>query len=888
MDIFLQFTVAGLATGCIYALIATGLTVTYITSGIFNFAHGAVGMIAAFTYWELTVEHGWPQLPAALAVLLVLAPVMGLLIEQLMRRLHGAPTEVTLVISLGILLASIGIAQSRWDPGEARVLPEFFSGHQVSVLGINITYHQMIVLITAIAVVVGLRLFLYQTRAGIALRAVVDAPDVAALNGAAPDRVSQMGWVIGSMLAALAGVLVAPILGGLDVVFLTLLVINGYAAAIVGRLRSLPLTFGGGLALGLIESYTIWKSPQNLVSDLHVALPILFLFFVLLLLPEARLRVGRQTTRRPLQIPSLRSSLVGAVVFIGIGWVVSGFLSTRDTLTMGRGVIMTLVMLSLVLLTGYAGQISLCQLTFVGFGAFAMGKVAGGHSVLGLVAAVALSAIVGAIVALPALRLRGLYLALTTFAFAQVMTALFFKRDDVFSQGGALKVGRVSILGLSLKGQRAWFVFLVVVVALAAVGVLAARRSSFGRRLVAMSDSPAACATVGMSLTKTKLVVFAASAGLAGLAGALYGGNQGSVGSFDFEVLLSLVLLLQMVIWGVDSVLGVIIAGSLIALFPTIEQYFPGLRSGTLQYLATGIGVILLSRQPGGIVRMVGDRLAMVRTRFAARPQDEDEQLELMPVRPRPRPRPRSIDDPTPVAVPALELRGIRAGYGGIEVVHGVDLVVPPATVVALLGPNGAGKSTLLKVASCQMAPTEGCVHISGVHVNGASPEAIARLGVCTIPEGRGIFPNLTVQENLRMMTFREGVDARDVEERAVTRFPALADKLDRVAGTLSGGEQQMLAMARAVATEPTLLLLDEISMGLAPLIVSQMYELVAHLAEEGFALLIVEQFAHTALGVADYAAVMTHGDIQLLGEARDVAPAVEDVYFGATAGATA
>jgi len=882
VEVFLEFTVAGLATGCIYALIATGLTVTYITSGVFNFAHGAVGMIAAFTYWELTVEHGWPQLPAVLAVLLVLAPVMGLLIEQLMRRLHGAPTEVTLVISLGILLAAIGVAQTRWDPGVARVLPEFFAGHQVAVLGINITYHQMIVLITAIAVVLGLRLFLYQTRAGIALRAVVDAPEVAALNGAAPDRVSQMGWVIGSMLAALAGVLVAPILGGLDVVFLTLLVINGYAAAIVGRLRSLPLTFGGGLLLGLIESYTIWKSPQNLVSDLHVALPILFLFFVLLLLPEARLSVGRQATRRPLRIPSLRGSLVGAAAFIAIGWVVSGFLSTRDTLTMGRGVIMTLVMLSLVLLTGYAGQISLCQLTFVGVGAFAMGKVAGGHSVLGLVAAVALSAIIGAIVALPALRLRGLYLALTTFAFAQVMTALFFKRDDVFSQGGALKVGRISVFGLSLNGQRTWFVFLVVVVAIAVVGVLALRRSSFGRRLVAMSDSPAACATVGMSLTTTKLMVFAASAGLAGLAGALYGGNQGSVGSFDFEVLLSLVLLLQMVIWGVDSVLGVIIAGSLIALFPTIEQYFPALQGGSLQYLATGVGVILLSRQPGGIVRMVGDRLATVRTRLAARPQQEAELADAAASRTRPRPRPRSVDDATPaLVVPALELRGIRAAYGGIEVVHGVDLVIPPATVVALLGPNGAGKSTLLKVASCQMAPTEGCVHISGVHVNGASPEAIARLGVCTIPEGRGIFPNLTVQENLRMMTFREGVNTGEVEERAVTRFPALADKLQRVAGTLSGGEQQMLAMARAVATEPTLLLLDEISMGLAPLIVSQMYELVAHLAEEGFALLIVEQFAHTALGVADYAAVMTHGDIQVLGEARDVAPAVEDAYFG-------
>jgi len=216
--------------------------------------------------------------------------------------------------------------------------------------------------------------------------------------------------------------------------------------------------------------------------------------------------------------------------------------------------------------------------------------------------------------------------------------------------------------------------------------------------------------------------------------------------------------------------------------------------------------------------------------------------------------------------------------------VHGVDLVVPSSSVFALLGPNGAGKSTLLKLASCSMVPTHGCVHIAGVHVNGAAPEDVARLGVCTVPEGRSIFANLTVLENLRMMSFRDGVDADAIEDRAFARFPRLAERRLQLAGTMSGGEQQMLAMARAVATEPRLLLLDEISMGLAPLIVAELYELVAQLAEDGLSILVVEQFAHTALRVADQAAVMTHGRLQHVGDAGEVGELVAAAYFGGAA----
>jgi branched-chain amino acid transport system ATP-binding protein len=229
---------------------------------------------------------------------------------------------------------------------------------------------------------------------------------------------------------------------------------------------------------------------------------------------------------------------------------------------------------------------------------------------------------------------------------------------------------------------------------------------------------------------------------------------------------------------------------------------------------------------------------------------------------------------------PPLELVGVRAAYSGIEVLHGVDLAVGAGEVVALLGANGAGKSTTVKVAAGLLRPTAGTVRIAGHDVTGVPSHDRARIGVCTIPEGRGTFPNLTVRENLWMAT-QAGGELAAVEAAAYDRFPRLADKRTQLAGTLSGGEQQMLAMSRALVTDPAVLLFDELSMGLAPIVVQQLYEIVGQVASEGVSILVVEQFARAVLGIADRAAIMVNGEVTRVGPPAELSSELSSAYLG-------
>lgn len=605
MQEFLQFLVIGIVAGAIYFVAASGLVVTYATSGVFNFAHGALGMVAAFSYWALHVSLGLPAVPSALIVVLAGGPVAGALLERLlMRRLQGAPTLSTIGVTIGLLLALVGAASFLWNQNETRVVPGFFGPTSaVGVLGVEISYDQLTVMAVAIFVAASIWFLLHRTRLGVAMRAVVDDPELVALSGVSPAGAARTGWMLGASLAALAGVLWVDSGEDLAILTLTLLVVNGYAAAIVGRLRSLPLTFVGAIVLGIAVNMGTGYLPQNW-QDLQSTIPMVLLFLALLVLPEGRLRTVERVPAFRMPVASRRTSLIGAVTLVAVGVLVSRVLPLNEIPLVSYGVAFAIVALSLVPLTGYAGQISCCQLTFAGLGAFAMARVAGDDSPLGLLAAIALAGAVGALIALPAIRFQGLYLALGTLAFAVAMDYGFFQTSHFGGYGGYLAVGRAPLLGFEFSSGRAYLVLLAVVYALASVGVLALRRSRFGRRLVATHDSSVAASTVGVNVARTRLAVFVLSASLAGLGGALLGGVHFIAEPNDYQMLLSLSMLLLVTVWGVRSVTGVLIAGVGFQLIP----YFLNDNYAWL-YLLTGLGAIGISRSPEGVIGDLVSRL---------------------------------------------------------------------------------------------------------------------------------------------------------------------------------------------------------------------------------------------------------------------------------------
>jgi branched-chain amino acid transport system permease protein len=577
VDTFLTFTIAGLSTAAIYAVAASGLVVTYTTSGIFNFAHGAFSMMAAFTYWQVHVAWGVPQLPAALIVVFVIGPLFGAVIERvIMRGIEGTSEVVKIVVTISLMIALLGLAQVVWRPDIARPVAPFFAGETFRVFGVIVSYQRLLTMVVAIAVAVGLRLVFRVTRLGVAMRAVVDDRGLLQLNGGRPGRTSMLAWALGACLASISGVLIASE-QTLSATTLTLLFINAYAVAVVGRLRSLTGAFFGAVILGLAQSYAIGYIPQDAMlgpislQSLQMAIPAIMLFIVMVLQPQDRVQSHGSTRRtEAMRPPSQRLALVGGVVFVVVVAALGSLVAPSDLNLLLGGFYTAVVTLSLVPLTGYAGQISLAQLTFAGIGAIAMATWGANGEPWAVLLAVVTCAAVGALVAFPALRLSGIYLALATAAFALFASAMFFNQVGVMP-GGNRQVPRLSMGPFAISSDYAQLILFAVVFAIIGNLLIVLRRSSWGRRLTAMKDSPVACATLGLNLTSTKVGVFALSAAIAGAAGAV-AGRTFLADTLTLPSSLSITMIA--VVGGIGSVAGAFFGGILLGAFPIMSSLF--------------------------------------------------------------------------------------------------------------------------------------------------------------------------------------------------------------------------------------------------------------------------------------------------------------------------
>lgn len=628
MDKFLTFTVSGLSLASIYAVAASGLVVTYTTSGIFNFAHGAFGMIGAFTYWQLQASEtfgGW-GVPTVLSLVLVvgiLAPLFGALVERvIMRGLDGAGEVVKIVVTVSLMLALLGVANVVWPPNTARPLSNFWQGQSVDIFGVNVTYHRLLIMGIAALVAVLLRLVLYRTRAGVAMRATVDDRALLQLNGGRPHRSAMIAWAMGASLAAIAGILVASDFG-LNSLTLTLLVINAYAAAVFGKLRSLPMTFLGALILGLAEAYVGGYVDSNTtiggydLLGLKFSVPAILLFAVMVFQPQVRLRAqGIQRVQEKWAVPTMKEAAFGFAALTVVVWALTGLLPNDSDLVPVRvAFFFALVALSLVPLTGYAGQISLAQLTFAGVGAVTMSAIGtDGSTLAGLIVAVGVCAALGALVAIPALRLTGLYLALATAAFTLLMTQMFFNQSKVLP-GGTRQVPRLDLGIVAVESNRGQIVATTVAFSLVGLFLIWLRRNSLGRRLTAMKDSPVACATLGLDLTRTKIGVFALSAAIAGLGGALMGQT---VQATNFELTSSMAVTMLAVVGGIGAVSGAFLGGMFLGVFQGgfVSRTFGDNAVGLFNFFdisvedlaqfTPGFMGISLGREPSGAIPQIG------------------------------------------------------------------------------------------------------------------------------------------------------------------------------------------------------------------------------------------------------------------------------------------
>jgi branched-chain amino acid transport system permease protein len=577
-----------------------GLVLTYTVTGVFNFAHGAVGMIAAFVYYELHVEHGMATPLAVLLVVLVGAPIAGLVAERLLRQFQGIGTATSLVVTIAITVGLLGVAQKVFPEDVARNAPFLFGDHRLTILDVPISYDRIAQVAIAVAVAFGLRFLLFGTATGARMRSVVDDPELARLNGVQSVVMARCSWMIGFVLAALAGVLFSAGTN-LNAIVLTLLVLNAYGAAMIGRLTSLPMTFVGALILGLCQELPnvswLWPEGPEFLR-VRLAIPGIFLVLAVLLVPSFRLSAGRVVGRDQPPVPGFRRSVLAGAALVGVVALLANLGPSDLSAHLVRGLVIGTIALSLVALTGLSGQISLTQYLFLGVGAFVAATAFGGNNVLGMLLGGLVSGVLGVLVALPSVRLRGLHLALSTFGIALIGRTAVLDDPHIFGRSGRF-VARPDVLGISTGSDTAFAVWCAIVFVVLAIAVGVVRRSWFGRQLTAIRDSELAAATLGMRVRWAKVGIFAFSAFIAGCAGALFGGMNGTADGTQFDPINSLVIVLYAFVGGITTVTGAAIAGGLFAALVYAQSTYPDLAG--LVFVVIAAAAIGLGRQPDGL-----------------------------------------------------------------------------------------------------------------------------------------------------------------------------------------------------------------------------------------------------------------------------------------------
>ncbi len=911
MSALLPFVILGITAGSVYGLTGTGLVLTYKTAGIFNFAQGAVATTGAYIFYILhdDVLH-LPAVLTALICVFVVGPVLGLGMEAMARRLADASATMKVVATIGLVLVVQGFFSATFGT-QARTFPAWLPQRTFDIGGVFIGADQMIITGIALAASVALFVFFRRTRLGLAMRGVVDNPELLDLGGTSPAVVRRWSWIIGSSFAVLAGILLAPSLN-LDATVLTLLVVQAFGAAAIGRFSSLPLTYAGGLVIGIIASvatkYVVTGSAA--LAGLPASIPFIVLFLVLVFTPRSKLADRRVSRPRPVAVYAApaRVQLAGAVVLAAVLLAVPHLVNAGQLPYWSDGLTQVVLFLSLGLLVRTSGQVSLCQAAFAAIGATTMGHLTAGFGLpwgAALLLAGLAAVPIGAFIAIPAIRLPGVFLALATFGFGVTMEQMGYPLWIMF---GSSSLGQAVNRPAFAQGDIAYYYLMLAFVVAASLLVVWLVRSRLGRLLAGLADSPVALATHGTSVVVTRVLVFCIAAFLAGISGALFGGVVHTVTSTDFASFSSLTLLALLVImpgrepwYAFGAGFALVIIPSWISTGGTVGDWLNVLFGAAAVQVA--IGLVPRNERLHRFLDRIGGRRrppATASPATASPPRKAPETPET-PETPEPA-EPAEAPGTLVPAAAGLDLAHVTVRYGGHVAVNDVSLTAPVGRITGLIGPNGAGKTTLFNVASGLLRPAAGTPRLHGLDMSALDPAARARRGLGRTFQKMELFDSLTTIQNVSLgreagqagrrpwrhvaETRRDRNRRRAATEQAMA-LAGIADLADRPVASLSTGQRRLTELARCLAGEFDVLLLDEPSSGLDRAETQRFGAVLARVvAERGVGILLVEHDMALVMNVCDYVHVLDFGTKIFEGTTADVSSSdtVRAAYLGTEA----